>query len=49
MGSNNVIEYRSFDTTLEKCKKALERDGVAVIPGVLGEEELTNVREGMWT
>ena len=49
MGSNNVIEYRSFYTSLDKCKEALERDGVAVIPGVLGEVELTNVREGMWT
>lgn len=40
MGSSNTIEYRSFDTTLDKCKDALERDGVAVVPDVLSDEEL---------
>ncbi|KAG5191286.1 hypothetical protein JKP88DRAFT_251619 [Tribonema minus] len=45
---NLIDEYRSCTVALEEAKAALERDGVAVVPAVIQEDELPSLRESMW-
>ena len=41
--------YENFDVELAKCKDYMTEHGVAVVPGILNEEELEKAREGMWS
>ncbi|KAG5183951.1 hypothetical protein JKP88DRAFT_262899 [Tribonema minus] len=45
---NLIPEYRSFSVAVEGVKAALERDGVAVVPGVISAESLPSLRNSMW-
>ncbi len=40
--------YKNYDCDLENVTQQLENFGVAVIPNILNEEEITNMRTGIW-
>lgn len=43
------MEYKDYTTTLENLQKTLDTYGVAVIPNILNNIELTEMEKGMWT
>ena len=40
--------YEKQDTTIESLRDVLERDGFAVLPGVLNPDEVLRARSGVW-
>lgn len=42
------MQYKEFYTTVEKLPKYLKKHGVAVIKGVLDDEEIKSMKKGMW-
>lgn len=43
-----VYEYERYITTAENLKATLEEYGVAIIPGILNDEECSAMQSGMW-
>jgi hypothetical protein len=43
------MEYKEYHSTINNFKRNLSRDGVAVIPSVLNEDEIKNMQDGMWS
>lgn len=41
-------EYDKYVTTPDKLKETIERYGVGIIPDVLNQDEILNMRDGMW-
>ena len=41
-------EYQKYVTTKEKLKETIDMYGVAIIPGVLNDEECDNMLDGIW-
>lgn len=41
-------EYEKYITTKEKLKETLSEFGVAIIPNVINEQEIENMKKGMW-
>lgn len=43
-----IYEYEKYITTVQNLKETLEQYGVAIIPGVLNDDECNQMVEGMW-
>jgi len=41
-------QYQRYASTLKTVKSVLEKYGVAIIPNVLSEKEIENMKSGMW-
>ena len=41
-------ENEKYLTTPEKLKETIETYGVGIIPNILNDEEISNMRTGMW-
>ena len=47
--SNEIVTtYKNYDCSIDGVLSQLEKDGVAVIPNILNEEEIKNMRNGIW-
>lgn len=42
------MEYKEYTTTLEQLNSQLDRDGVAVIPDILSNDECARLQDGIW-
>ena len=43
-----VYEYERYMTTPDNLKETLEEYGVAIIPNVLNDQEISEMAQGMW-
>ena len=48
MKKKGLYENEKCLTTYERLKETIEKYGVAIIPDVLNEEEIKDMRDGMW-
>ena len=47
--NNEIITtYKNYDCSIDGVLSQLEKDGVAVVPNILNEEEIKNMRNGIW-
>ena len=46
--NEEITTYKNYDCKIEDINLQLEKLGVAVIPNILNEEEIKNMRLGIW-
>ena len=42
-----LTSYKNYDCTIDNVLEQLEKNGVAVIPNILNQEEISNMKEGI--
>ena len=48
METEIINNYQNYECSIDNIKDTLQKYGVAVVPNILNDEEIENMRKGMW-
>lgn len=48
METEIINNYQNYECSIDNIKDTLQKYGVAVVPDILNDEEIENMRKGMW-